>query len=88
MKKQRNLIRLACPHCGGYLRIRSSETVNAVSRTATVHCTSDECGFRGGMVMHMTHTLTPSMTPAPGVRLPLSPRVRDYVLAQVMPEIN
>ncbi len=84
---KRNHLRLQCPHCHSRLGIRSSVGLTATYREIYVHCTNDECGFRGRGQIEITHTLCPSQQPS-DVTLPLSPGIRDTLLAQLLPETN
>jgi len=77
-------MRVVCPHCQSYARIRTSSQISPVCRELYLVCTNDECGWRGKAGLEITYTLSPSSQPAPGVRIPISPGL----LAQLMPEIS
>lgn len=73
---QKSHLRLSCPHCGSFARIRKSEGLTPIYREALLECANVDCNWRGRMEMTMTHTYTPSDRPRDGVDLPLSPRQR------------
>lgn len=77
-------MRIPCPHCGGYARIRSSSQISPVCRELYLACTNEECGWRGKAGLEITWTLAPSQQPDPKVRIPFSPTI----LAQLLPEAN
>lgn len=81
MTQQRNKLRLSCPHCGAFARIRSSEEMTPIYREAVVECQNGECGWRGNLRLEMTQTLSPSLKPNPNIRLPLSPGLREQLVA-------
>ncbi|WP_168169309.1 ogr/Delta-like zinc finger family protein [Kushneria phosphatilytica] len=82
--ERRNNMRLSCPHCGEFARIRKSQQLTPVYREATVECQNPDCGWRGKMALEMTQTLTFSQQPNPEIRLPMSPRLRDSIRDQLM----
>lgn len=81
--KRRNNLRLDCPHCGAFARIRSSEYLTPIYRQALVECQNADCGWRGTLTLEMTQTLSPSLQPNPEIRLPLAPRLREQLAADV-----
>ncbi|WP_174297234.1 ogr/Delta-like zinc finger family protein [Sphingomonas bacterium] len=64
---------LACPHCRGALRIRTSRTVTTTYRQFVLACFNPECGFTCGAEMSITHAISPSARPDPAVRLRQAP---------------
>lgn len=52
-------IRLSCPHCGQYMKIRASRGVTPLYREAYVYCTNEACGFRGKLGLEMLQTPSP-----------------------------
>lgn len=86
MIEKRSNLRLSCPHCGAFARVRKSQQLTPVYRESLLECQNVECGWRGKLSMEMTHTLTPSHNPNPEVRLPVSQRVRELLLPQLIPE--
>lgn len=83
-----NRIRLSCPHCGSYLRIHHSEQHTLLCREAWLRCTNDDCGWAGAMILEIARTITPSLSPNPAVRLPISDQARKSLLSQLLPEAN
>lgn len=75
-------IRLSCPHCRSYMRIRASRGVTAIYREAYVYCTNEACGFRGKLGLELLQTLSPSATPNPEVKLPLAPSLLSQLLSE------
>lgn len=65
--------KLVCPHCRKKLRIRTSRGDHICLRTTYLQCTNEACGatFRGQF--EITHEMSPSGMPNPGVRLPVAP---------------
>ncbi|MCC5811343.1 MAG: ogr/Delta-like zinc finger family protein [Ectothiorhodospiraceae bacterium] len=87
MNHRRNNMRLDCPHCGAFARIRSSQTPSPLYREAVVECQSLECGWRGKIGLEFICTLTPSQKPSPEIRLPVSEVVRKNILGQLTLEL-
>ena len=67
-------MRLTCPHCGTVATIRSSKELAPTVREATVQCNNPECSHSWITRIVADRTIAPSMTPKPGVYIPLSPR--------------
>lgn len=86
MAQRRSNLRLSCPHCGEFARVRKSQMLTPIYREALVECQSAECGWRGTLSLEMTKTLTPSQQPNPEIRLPVASRLRKALLAQLTPE--
>ncbi|RFA31319.1 hypothetical protein CAI21_01435 [Alkalilimnicola ehrlichii] len=80
--------RLACPHCGSFARIRKSESMTPIYRKAVLECQNADCGWRGTLALEITQTLSPSLNPNPAIQLPISPRVRKQLLAELAPETS
>ena len=74
--------RLTCPHCGGFARIRRSKGLTPTCREGVLECQDAECGWRGNVAFEIFQTLSPSLKPNPEVRLPLSPGLREQLLAE------
>lgn len=81
-------MRLVCPHCGEPTRIRTTKTLSPIYREAYVQCTKPECGWSGKARVEIAETFNPSRQPNPDVRLQLSPKVRESLLAQLLPDAN
>lgn len=77
---------MSCPHCGEFARVRKSQQLTPIYREALLECQNAKCGWRGKLSLEMTQTLTPSMCPNPEIRLPIAPRLRDRLLAQLEPQ--
>ncbi|WP_252275195.1 ogr/Delta-like zinc finger family protein [Pseudomonas subflava] len=65
--------KLVCPHCGKSLRIRTSVGQHIFLRTAYLQCCNEACGATFRAQFEITHEMSPSGMPNPGVRLPLAP---------------
>lgn len=69
--------RTKCPHCGGHLVTRSSRSVTPLYKQKVLHCRNPDCGASFGYGGGITHQISPSACPRPGVDLPNSvPRAR------------
>lgn len=69
-------VRFDCPHCGSWLKIRTSKQMTPIYRVIYFWCTNQEgCGYRTTAEAEMTHTLAPSKNPNPEINLPLHPSV-------------
>lgn len=79
--RQTNL-RLSCPHCGTFSRIRNSIQLTPLYREAMLECQNMECGWRGWISLEITRTLQPSMMPRNGIQLPLAQHIRDAIQQQ------
>ncbi|MCM2973464.1 MULTISPECIES: ogr/Delta-like zinc finger family protein [Larsenimonas] len=82
MDRKSNL-RLSCPHCGAFARIRKSQQMTPVYREAVVECQNADCGWRGKLALELTQTLTFSLHPNPEINLPMSPKLRERLLKQL-----
>lgn len=67
-------MRLTCPHCGSLATIRSSKTLGATVREASVQCNDVECAHTWVTRIIADRTIAPSMKPNKHVFIPLSPR--------------
>jgi hypothetical protein len=74
--------RIACPHCESPATIRRSNQVTNLTREYAFACTNFECGHTFSATMEITRTLSPSATPNPTVRLPLSTHVRRDLMRE------
>lgn len=63
------MARINCLHCETPLRIRSSRKVVPTSIQLGLQCTNVDCGATFGGVMEITHGISPSALPNPGVQL-------------------
>lgn len=64
--------KLVCPHCGGRMRIRTSEGTHIFLRVAYLQCVNEACGWSVRAQFEMTHEMSPSGMPNPSVRLPVA----------------
>lgn len=83
MTQRRSNLRLSCPHCGDFARVRKSQQLTPIYRESLVECQNVECGWRGKLSLEMTQTLTPSQRPNPEIRLPVAPRLKGILLQQL-----
>ena len=83
IREKRNNLRLSCPHCGAFTRLRSSERFTRLYWRALVECRNAECGWRGTLNLEISYTLTPSQTPDPDIRLPISEHSREAIITQL-----
>lgn len=62
----------ACPHCGSKVIIRHSQVENPLLKTLYGQCQNLECGWTGRAHLEWAATISPSATPNPAIKLPLS----------------
>lgn len=74
------VVSMACPHCGAPASCRDTRTLSPLYRELTYQCRNPLCGHVWVCGLEAVRTLSPSATPAPEVRLPLSPHVRRRAL--------
>lgn len=86
MTEKRSNLRLTCPHCGAFARVRRSEQLTPIYREAVLECQNSECGWRGKLALEVTRTLTPSLAPNPEVQLPVPQRLYNVLAEQLIPE--
>lgn len=69
-------VRFDCPHCGSWLKIRTSKQMTPTYRVIYFYCSDkEECGYRTTADVEITHTLSPSRNPNPEINIPLHPSV-------------
>ena len=75
MKARSHQLRLgiACPHCNGPSRVRSSRGITSTYRQLFMACLDPECGHTFGVELTVTHTISPSAKPNPDVSLRTAP---------------
>ncbi|MGJ8517590.1 hypothetical protein LMG33810_001939 [Carnimonas sp. LMG 33810] len=54
--KRTNSLRLTCPYCGSFARVRTSEYISEALITGLVECTKPACGWRGHFDFTITET--------------------------------
>ena len=62
--------KMACPHCQARIRIRSSEGLHELMRTAYIQCQNEACGFTATAIFEITAELSPSAMPNASIKLP------------------
>ncbi len=72
--------RMQCPHCKHPALKRNSMQITPLTRESLHYCTNPECGHTFVALTEIVRTLSPSATPDPSVRLPLSSHVRRDLL--------
>mgnify|MGYP001481516743 CR=1 FL=1 len=65
---------ITCPHCDSRATIRTSRSVSEITREVYLQCENIECAHTWKAYLSAAVTIAPSMTPKPGVFIPLSPR--------------
>ncbi|WP_158700894.1 ogr/Delta-like zinc finger family protein [Phytohalomonas tamaricis] len=81
--ERKTSLRLSCPHCDAFARVRKSQQLTPLYREAVVECQNPDCGWRGKLALEMTQTLTFSQSPNPDISLPLAPRLRNTFMQQM-----
>ena len=72
-------LRFDCPHCGSYMKVRTSKTHHPEYRTLYLHCTNEfGCGYRVKSELTLIETLAPSYRPNPAVNIQLSPWLKRH----------
>ncbi len=64
---------IACPHCSGATRVRSSRTVTPTYRQLYFQCSTIDCGHTFAAELSITHTIVPSARPNPDIHLRIAP---------------
>ncbi len=67
-------MRLFCPHCGEIATVRTSQPLGDTVREVRAQCNNLECAHTWVANIVAVRTIAPSMTPKPGVYIPLSSR--------------
>lgn len=63
-------LRFGCPHCGSYMKVRSSKAHLPTYTELYMHCSKEfECGFRCKSALGVIETLAPSYQPNPNVHI-------------------
>lgn len=77
---------LACPHCNGAMRIRSSRLHSQTCRELNLQCLNTDCGATYGATLEISHAISPSAHPNPAVNLRQAPqRPRVYPSGPAVP---
>ncbi|WP_193092171.1 ogr/Delta-like zinc finger family protein [Halomonas colorata] len=67
-------LRFDCPHCGSFMKVRTSKTHLPEYRELYLHCTNEfKCGYRCKAALSVSETLAPSYCPNPDVDIKPSP---------------
>lgn len=75
-------MKMRCPHCEAWAYVRNSLQVTRLTRQAVFVCNNAECGHTFSVVSEVVHTISPSATPDPTVRLPISRNTQRALLQQ------
>ncbi|MFI2817888.1 ogr/Delta-like zinc finger family protein [Vreelandella piezotolerans] len=71
--KEVQRLRLECPHCGSFMKVRTSKTHLSTYRELYLNCSNEfECGYRTTGDLIFKKVLTPSYRPNPDVKQELS----------------
>ena len=65
----RGVVGIACPHCGGKTKTRSSRAVTPTYRQLWIACLDPTCGATFGGETAITHAISPSARPNSRVQL-------------------
>jgi hypothetical protein len=65
-------LRMQCPHCNHFARIRSSKALTPTYIELRFECTDAACGHIWLAGMEVLRTLCPSSQPNPDVSIPLA----------------
>ena len=76
---------MACPHCGGPARIRTSRSLTRTYRQISFQCLDAACGHTFGAELTVTHTISPSARPNPDVQLRVAPQRKHAASANDQP---
>lgn len=76
--------RFPCEHCGASSEIRTSRMVSRSMRESIYACTNVECGYIFVVLSETVRGLSPSATPDPSVRTPLSSHIRRDMVRMVL----
>jgi hypothetical protein len=70
--RRESRLRLSCPHCDAYARVRTTYKLTKTYREMRIECTNDACGFVWLIGMEALRTLCPSDQPKPEIDIPLA----------------
>lgn len=59
-----------CPHCTAPARVRTSEAMSPLSRTAKLQCTNVDCGFAWVEGSEILYAINTSGSPNPDINIP------------------
>ncbi len=74
-----------CPHCNHPSWLKSSRQVTPTYRTIYFQCRNVECGHTYAAELVITHTLSPSATPNPQIKLPIGALGRRGPIPATLP---
>jgi hypothetical protein len=74
---------ISCAHCGSKTTARTSRSLSKTLREIVFVCNDWRCGHTFAANLEAVRTLSPSATPDPDVRLPLSANIRERVMRQL-----
>lgn len=74
--RSRKIPPIRCPHCHTGTRVRSSEQVTPLIREVRYLCDNDDCGHLFVAQIAIVRTVRRSLSPRPGIDLPVLPHLR------------
>ncbi len=73
-------LRFSCPHCGSYMKVRTSKAHLPTYSELYLHCANEfGCGFRCKSGLGILETIAPSYQPNPNINIKLSPWLKRQV---------
>lgn len=77
-----SIYKMACPDCGGPMRVRNSVGLHPLFRNVFFQCMNVNCGGVYGGNMEITRVMSPSATPNPAIDLPMAETTLRRIAAQ------
>lgn len=82
-------LRLNCPHCGSYMKVRTSKAHIPELRELYLYCTNEfKCGYRCKGRVSLDETLVPSHCPNPDVNIRPSNWLRQKMALEAQGQIQ
>jgi hypothetical protein len=78
-ERHNSRLRMACPHCGSFSRVRKSEAITPTYRELRLVCSNDACGHVWVAGLEALRTLCPSDQPNPEIHIPLGAAIRAAI---------
>ncbi|MDC8802534.1 ogr/Delta-like zinc finger family protein [Halomonas pacifica] len=79
-------MRITCPHCLERAITRTSKRPVPVFYEVYAQCANPDCGWGGKLHVEFVTTRSPSRRPNPNINIPVEPRARQALLAQLEDE--
>lgn len=76
-------MRMNCPHCKDRARIRTTKRPSPVFYESYVECVNTACGWTGKVLVEFARTIVPSRSSNEDVKIPMDPRSREVLLAEL-----